>query len=842
MNHNVRMLFLCPLAALMLVTPQAEAARPGGVTVLLPPFVPVPAPQPFLYPVSPFDVIGFMQTATVDTPSDLFSGGTMELNGIKIVVPRNTILQMPAAAMTWQEMFSHAPAGYKALNQSGLALSDVPRPLTTYEVHVQGNRVINGSSDQYIAGLIFISQQSANAGQGYINCIDYKNSYIWVSSSLHASVPCTGARLRINTPNGRYGTPDPLADVRFTADEDNPTITSRSGYPMCLPRIDPAVGVDSLCPSWNRPRDPFTGAFSTIYTMPPATAGLPDAKGITHQAGYPSPAVTPDPFEQAPFEVGDSVTYAGSLVGDAPCVAGQPISSCQYISAHRINADLGIFTAPGTWPVYAVIGQFRIGVGGTPNPLFPQEALEKLFIDSFTTDNTQILDVYAVDVNPCTGQTTHRFYSSADPFGPPVAGLKGRARLSTVIGNFLPPTRDMAVASRSLTQGLPLDNVPVQLTANGLAAGRYQAPQFVFIFPENLVMGGPQIPLTFQEFPFLLNGTGGYIPFNSPPNTAAVNVGQLSPWPSLTAPAASCTTGQTLLQAPVANAGPPQSVGSGATVNLDASASIDPNVPALKLVYTWQQAAGPPVNLLNADAVNPQFVAPIVAAGTTATLTFQLAVCNGYTCGGLASVNVSVSPSAPAPSVKLSASVGGKPAVNVVNPSVVTLNASATLGGAACCGQITFAQTGLGGLPAVALARINNTTVTFTAPALPPGTPTPVILTFTATATASGQATTATVDVYLGADAITVVNLTYKLSKSQLKATVADDAPNGLATLTMTPLDSLGRAIGAAVPMTYDPTTGSYNILQSITNPIPAQVRFTSSFGAILIAPIQRIQ
>src|SRR4051794_35608511 len=97
---------------------------------------PARAQLPTLAPVSPFDTIGFMQTATVDNPTDTFSGGTMEVNGLKIIVPRNTIFQMPAAGMTWQELFKNAPAAYQAAHQTGMALTDTPKPYATYEVTV----------------------------------------------------------------------------------------------------------------------------------------------------------------------------------------------------------------------------------------------------------------------------------------------------------------------------------------------------------------------------------------------------------------------------------------------------------------------------------------------------------------------------------------------------------------------------------------------------------------------------------------------------------------------------------------------------------------------------------
>jgi hypothetical protein len=45
-------------------------------------------------------------------------------------------------------------------------------------------------------------------------------------------------------------------DNRFSVDQDNPTVHAATGYPMCIPRTDPTVKDDPLCPQKNRPLAP----------------------------------------------------------------------------------------------------------------------------------------------------------------------------------------------------------------------------------------------------------------------------------------------------------------------------------------------------------------------------------------------------------------------------------------------------------------------------------------------------------------------------------------------------------------------------------------------------------
>jgi len=107
-------------------------------------------------------------------------------------------------------------------------------------------------------------------------------------------------------------------------------------------------------------------------------------------------------------------------------------------------------------------------------------------------------------------------------------------------------------------------------------------------------------------------------------------------------------------QPPIVNAGSDATVNEGVTVQLNGSASTDPNNSPL--TYQWSQLAGPTVTLTNATTAYPSFVAPMGLTHDQA-LTFQLVVNDGTFSSSADLVNIMVHAANPSPNVAPSATV-----------------------------------------------------------------------------------------------------------------------------------------------------------------------------------------
>ncbi|HSB79259.1 MAG TPA: hypothetical protein VLM91_10740 [Candidatus Methylomirabilis sp.] len=769
---------------------------------------------------SQFDVTGFIQAATLDPTcaTNVLCGGTITVNNQLITVPANTILQMPALALTWQQVFAQAPAAYLALGQSGLAMKDgnlatggtVPPPLRTYEVHVQGNRVGN----TYIAGLMFLAQSSLMSGQGFINAIDLTTGMFEVGGTV--GVAGTGQRVMINDPAGKFGrASDPtVIDARFTIDENNPTVRSETGYPMCIPRS----AADALCPQANRPLDPTTpSGFAMVFTYP-AVANV--VAGST------------DPRLMAPFEVGDYVSYSGILVNDpAP-------ATTTYVAAYQVIANVGLFTAPGDVLAYVATDVMLLGTGGQTVAGLT-EATARTRFEGFTTDPSRHILLWGIDVDPCTGAQSPRNWGSidVDP-GPPLGVVLGRWRFrppTTVLtmpsaGAFLPPTREMrATIETALGSGIPA----APFLVNGVAlpgSSQYQAPIFEFLFPENAAVGSPIVPNNFETFPFLANGSG---PLDPTQLVGATNplVGQLNPWPGLPAPTAVVCGAPAALPAPPAASiavSPSSTVLQKTTVTLDGSGSIGTG-----LTFNWAAPAG--IVLSSATASKVTFVAPSFNVDTTLSFTLTVKDTAGQTSTATAKVLVkasSFSPLAPVAKVVIS------PSATVFSGTLVTLDASGSTDPQGLA--LTFAWSGPN--PPTLNPSRTAPKVTFIAPTVTQQTTYNFSLNVS-----NGPKTTSVSNIIVtvkpAPDTITFTGVLYRIS--QLRLTVDATDSNPTATLTMQAWADAAETtpIGPALPMIFNGAAvppALEAILVGFQQ--PDHVTVTSSTGTVARSPILTVR
>lgn len=754
---------------------------------------------------SQFDVTGFIEVASLDPAcaASAHCGGTLVVNGQTVTVPRETIVIFPANALTWQEVFAQAPAPYgllAAFPMTGLAATDLPAPMTTYEAQVIGNRVTGApGGDQYIAGLIYVSQQGLNSGAGFINFIDYTTGELWVGGALGTA---TGTRVRINDPSGRFGRAG-SPDARFTVDADNPTITAGTGFPMCVPRLaPPAPGLpetDPLCPQAQRP---VIGAGPPPVYLPAIQMNDPVAL----------PGVPPDATVQVPFEVGDYVTFAGTLVQDgaSPTAGPMPGLASTYVSAHTIEDNIAVYTWPGSNPAYVRTDVTILGTGGLTVVGAGEAAIRTRF-EGMSTDPSRNVHLYGIDL-AADGTATDRDWGTigVDP-GPPVGAVKGRWRFRPPCtaavatdksctpppsGSFLPPTREV----RAVVEGAW---VPGQTTAyaNGIVAGQYHAPILEYIFGEN-VPGSPIVANNFNTIPFL--ALGGYS------SSTGVVAGQLSPWPDASVPTPACT-------APTASAGGPYTVASAGAVTLAASAS-----GTAPFTFAW---APPAAGALSDPAVaTPIFTAPAAAQVVPLTLVVTNA-CGSSTSSTSVTVNPAAAPTvAHVAPLSVFSGAAGSFVASATDPGGLAVTFAVAQAGAPALVNLTVGAVTC----TVAVPSTCTAPVTFAAPVLPLGQTTTATVNLTITATNAGGTSSApeftSVTVKPLPDSVLITATEYRTSKQRLVVNASSSVVSPNVVLTLRPyLTATGTTFDPSqLGNTFTNNGGGLYILTLVGAPEPA--------------------
>jgi len=512
---------------------------------------------------------GYIEAATVDNFADPDSGGTLTMNGVQMIVPKNSVLQFPANTLKWRDLFDptvSAPVNDVAptigAGKTGLALLDNPAQVRGVSPYLPFNAIVSGNIDvkgttinnvtglknppgTYIVGLILpVGQDLGNGGQGFITFIDYAKGRFEVGGTLGKQN--TGTVIEINDPTGRYGLPH-SPDPRWSVDNENPTIASGNGYPMCVPRVAPP-SIDPDCPLFNRPLNPPIGDPNHDPLFQP---GAP-LQAFIMPASKSAGSTQPDPWKQAPLMLGDYIAFAGVLYKNVPTAIVTKFKTQTYISANTVGVDkLGIYTAPGTakqvGPAYIQLARMVIGTGGNKDgtnvlanaalgiqggniPL--PEPRDNIVVVGFVTDSTQLVDIVAVDIDSGSGAETCRILGTVLPEpgvfqGAIAKGNKGRFRFDVGKGSFQPVTRVYAAYSYHGQLQLPNQtgaivpppspkicvdsDVPAPILhhgGNGLLSGQYHSPMFTFQFPD-APPGYPSIPNNANDLPFLTQGEGG---------------------------------------------------------------------------------------------------------------------------------------------------------------------------------------------------------------------------------------------------------------------------------------------------------------------------------------------
>jgi hypothetical protein len=352
----------------------------------------------FTWDVSPT----LTRDSCASTGSEYNAGGSISVNNFAIEVPKNLIVQFPVVWAPFRELCDAGAFGF--------------------ETTVVGN-IVDG---KVIAGQISVAQRFGLEGsQGYISKIN-DDGTLQIAS---------GPTVRINDPDGLFG-PQYDSQKYWIADTANPSVSSFSGFPMCIPYS----GNTAKCSSSNRP----------------------SGQTFTPQ----------DPLAMVPLKVGDFIEYSGLKNGGGEILA----SSIVCISLH-ITTQAG-----ANVPNYIRVEDFLVGV---PDNSANVEFADIRAIGFLSSCAGATVTISAIDVDPCTGKETYRPIGTTQP--KQETRCKWEARIAPQAQ--APFTREYRITTNS----------PVQTTKDGIKAGQFIAAVSEWIFPEVDVPGTNPPPYPFND-------------------------------------------------------------------------------------------------------------------------------------------------------------------------------------------------------------------------------------------------------------------------------------------------------------------------------------------------------
>ncbi|KAG5176151.1 hypothetical protein JKP88DRAFT_282982 [Tribonema minus] len=514
-----------------------------------------------------------MRNAAPLTPGAPLStvGGTIKINGIVHIIPDNTECTLPAQTATWNDLFA-IPKAMAAADQFFPKYTISVDPITGaivktvdgtaepdfygFEATLIGN-IQTGSATvpppvglvtgpRYIVGLCYLTPTASLVNQcGYVQTIDADGT-MTVGPTVDAP---TGAKVRLNDPNGCYGprTAEGIAgiahasDARWGVDCDNPSVRTQNAYPHCVPHT-----VDASWCSSAAPNRPAVGAPTFDVPSPELFASVLIGDFIC----YAGVSVDYDVTTSA-----DDIVWIWGLESNLR-LSTPPTSTCSYIFIEEILDGLGGNIASSNAPT-------GVNTGTTPNAANANAALNRLagsagafsVAGAAWTHAGKILGAVTEAVNckvnifqsiTCPTDPTKKWRKIADSLGIQQAVPVGRwlwdvNDIGLYDEYYLPGARNYkvelssqnpltpAVVQQDLTKivelssqnpntpcpaGLPaniradvVDPAATPFNTNSACArysGRYSAPIGEYIFPEPPQYGSPINSCNFGDLPYLV--------------------------------------------------------------------------------------------------------------------------------------------------------------------------------------------------------------------------------------------------------------------------------------------------------------------------------------------------
>ncbi|NWF74166.1 MAG: Ig-like domain-containing protein, partial [Nitrospirae bacterium] len=406
---------------------------------------------------------GVIDRVTLDSPGDHWSGGTIEVGGQKVIIPRNLLMDLPANRLTLQEFMAQAPGLCPALGQSGLGRGDSPFCNTSGQpgyALIHTNRTSNGNT---IAGDVFI-QKGIDAVSGTVTYINYSNGYFRMNGIM--GDPTTGVMVRINDPDSRHtvqsgpgcvaGQSNCSPDPRFTLDGDNYTNTFTTGFPMCIPSAVSRSFTDVLDLNTNG------NVIETLVTAASPADGTGDLLCPTTNRTVSNGNPVDDSRRFAPIMLGDSMTVEGNF---------ERINGVRFLSAHSSTVRKALTTKNlPDQPDYLFLAEVEVDAAG-----FQNQRVRTLII-GFATKSPEDVLIWSLHYDPTTN-SAHEL-PLATVLGCDIAGGPGTCRAQGITGipqifkirhdvDFLVgadprmnPCAHLIADPRMHTNGVPCNNNP----------------------------------------------------------------------------------------------------------------------------------------------------------------------------------------------------------------------------------------------------------------------------------------------------------------------------------------------------------------------------------------------